>query len=133
MKLYHFAPAHMVEGIVRHGLTKGGVLSPDQRAIRMGWQWLTDDPSWDAQGWATQHHISYSRTAARFEVLVPESERSHLHRWVSVAPLMGYPDWWLDEFHSVGGSEHWYIFGGQIKPKWLSKPVYRPVTVASRG
>ncbi len=120
----------MVNDIRRQGLTRGGILSPDQQAIRTGWRWLTDDPSWDAQGWATQHHISYSRTAARFEVEIPESELVHLHKWVTAAPLMGYEAWWLAEFHRVGGAEHWYIFGGDIKPSWMSKPEYRPAIVA---
>ncbi len=123
MKLYHFTAEHLVDHILKQGITRGVFPVLDENGRLQFFinpcQWLTDDPNWDTQSWATREKIGYDRTAVRLTVVIPKEHRhllvraydylsclpKHLHRIVT--------DW--------PGSEHWYMFLDKIPPGWIRK------------
>jgi hypothetical protein len=135
MKLYHFTAAHLVGHILRDGITLGvlPVLDEDGRVKFLAGpcQWLTDDPGWGSQGWATRKKLTYDRTAARLTVAIPKCHRYRLIRAYDYLPCLPPPtrrlitDW--------EGSEHWYLFFGKIPPGWIRKVEWKPETKQDLG
>lgn len=120
MKLYHFAAAHMLDGIRAEGLTRGCIprFGADGKpvALCMGWQWLTDNPAWE-QSWNTREYVPYSRTACRLEVCIPKTARQRLKRWLDVCAEFGP---WTADILNVGYTpEEWFVFHGRIPPAWF--------------
>ena len=119
MVLYHFCAAHMKSAILKNGLTLG--LYPIQGKRPEDWpkcQWLTKDPEPEKQSWATRNLLSYSRTAYRLTVKIPDNyclkklqSAEQFVAGMSEAdrkPITEYP-----------GSENWYVYLGRIPPKWI--------------
>ena len=121
MTLYHFCPAHMLDGIKRQGLTLGAFpLQGDGHFTPMwGFQWLTSEPDPKKQSWATSHFIDYSRTAYRLTIEIPHSHKRSLFlatdfiKHLKLEQKMIVLAW--------AGHEAWYIFKGNIPPKWIKK------------
>lgn len=132
MKLFHYTGTHHIDGIRQKGIRSGGLVVPTTAGNRIvrGWQWLTDDPSWQ-QGWATMETLDCDRTEVRFIVAIPKSHRNKLHRWDALSEM--FAKWWVDDFREQGGgdSSHWYVFQGPIPFGWTRGMEQRPVRVAS--
>lgn len=121
MILYHFCPAHMVEGIKKNGLTLGKfpLLGDGHTSFIDDCQWLTADPDPKNQSWATSHLIPYSRTAYRLTVEIPPSRVRKLYRALTFVKDLKPEHREIVEGWS--GSEDWYIYKGKIPPKWIKK------------
>jgi len=121
MELYHFCPAHMLDGIKTQGLTLGHtpVFLDDGIGFISGTQWLTSEPDAAKQSWATSRLIPYSRTAYRLTIEIPDRRKQQkrlyraqdfMLRTVGDTRILdGYP-----------GSENWYVFEGSIPPAWIT-------------
>lgn len=95
MILYHFCPAHLKSAILMEGLTKGGFPLMQSGGFVWHVQWLTSERDRRQQTWATKNLISYSRTAYRLTIDIPDSRWKKLMKaldWVSV-----FPDGWRPE------------------------------------
>lgn len=121
MKLYHFCPKHLLEDILKEGLTKGKtprVLS-GKVFLMSGTQWLTKDKEVSGQSWNTSILLPYNRAEVRLTVDIPESHAGNLFPardfMVTFAPESadGVLGW---EF-----SENWYVYRGEIRPHWIKK------------
>lgn len=118
MTLYHFTPAHMKDSILREGLRKVGYPMFSRREFVFGVQWLTAEKDPHKQSWATSHRIPYSRTAYRLTLDIPENRRGNkllpAREWVKQLPEEDQPLVLIWE-----GSEDWYVYLGNIPPKWI--------------
>lgn len=118
MILYHFCPAHLKDSILLEGLTKGGFPLMESSGLVRNIQWLTTNKDPRMQAWATKNLISYSRTAYRLTIDIPDSMQKRkllkAQDWVSVLPegdrkiVTEWP-----------GSEAWYVYLGKLPPKWI--------------
>lgn len=130
MKLYHFTSPLHIEDVRREGITLGAVPMFDGN-LRLvpGHQWLTVDPRFDQQHWATRNVVKYDRAAHRITVKIPRSAGGLLTPWAIFAEFLvkhGAERQFIQELNSVGGSEHWYIYSGGIRPGWLREVVSKP-------
>ena len=118
MVLYHFCAAHMIPSIMKHGLTLGQW--PRIGELHKNWpkcQWLTKDPNPKNQSWATRRLVSYSRTAYRLTVKIPDS---HHRKCVKATDyIKDLPDYEHSLITEWDGSENWYVYTGNIPPKWI--------------
>lgn len=120
--VYHFSQAARIESILRDGISRG-MIPTISYALIPGYQWLTVDPSWTAQGWNT-NHAGYipDRTAVRFTVIIPPSHTARLIAWNGFARcVLGWPSEYLRNFNAEGGSEGtpWRIYQGRIRAAWI--------------
>lgn len=128
MKLYHFAPAHMVKSILRNGLTLGQLPILDDSGNLVSFigprQWLTKDGDWNKQSWATKKLINYDRTAFRLLISIPKANRDILSKAYDIMEHLPEPsrrlitDW--------EGSENWYLFLGRIPSGWIRRVEVNP-------
>ena len=123
MTLYHFCPAHMLEGIKKHGLILGKfpLLGSERISFITECQWLTADPNPFHQSWATRQLIPYSRTAYRLTIDIPMSRLRKLHRATTFVKDMPQKD--QEIVTRWAGSEHWYIYKGKIPATWIKDVV----------
>lgn len=80
-------------------------------------QWLTSERDRRQQTWATKNLISYSRTAYRLTIDIPDSRWKKLMKaldWVSV-----FPDGDRKIVTEWPGADAWYVYLGKIPPKWI--------------
>lgn len=80
-----------------------------------GFQWLTANPGWDAQRWATAVAVGYSRTDYRITVRIPRSQHPNLVPWLAICPDTDMTRY----MNAAGGAEDWWIFHGRVKPGWF--------------
>lgn len=120
MTLYHFCADKHVKSILRQGLTIGAVAEPTHKGfvLRYGYIWLTLDGDPAHQSWATKHAISYSRTAWRLTIEMPEGEALKLFDRYSL-PLRFPGTYRL--FDGWPGSEDWRVYHGMIPKQWITK------------
>lgn len=119
MILYHFCAEFSKSGILAEGIKLGQFAyfhDGDYQFIQKC-QWLTKDPDPRNQSWATQNLIDYSRTAYRMTVNIPQSHHKKLIRVADFVRDM--PDEAKLIVEGWPGSENWYIFRGNIPPKWI--------------
>lgn len=116
--LYHFTGAPQIEGCLTRGLRLGGIthsLHPPR--VERGYQWLTENPSWD-QSWDSMRDIPYPRTAYRITIEIPMRARRKLIRWDT-----GWPDLTNEKMARVlsshGDPHHWFVFDGVVWPAWF--------------
>lgn len=117
MILYHFCPAHLKSAILMEGLTKGGFPLMQSGGFVWHVQWLTSERDRRQQTWATKNLISYSRTAYRLTIDIPDSRWKKLTKaldWVSV-----FPDGDRKIVTEWPGADAWYVYLGKIPPKWI--------------
>ncbi len=116
MRLYHFTGRGLVRGLYERGITPGvaftGLGDQTVRGV-----WLTDDPEWGGQQWAT----------VRIPVDVPVRDRRRLLRWTSDGAMRAE----FAEGFSRPGYEHWLIYPGHIPSTWLGAASFRPVRVSA--
>jgi hypothetical protein len=122
MILYHFVAIHLLEAVKREGLTLGVLPLRDGKRvfIAKNCQWLTRNPDFGAQHWATfRRTLPYDRTAYRINVVIPKAHRIYLKPW----PELCLPDNYLNE---TLGWQDWYVFVGRIPAGWFREIVKKP-------
>ena len=119
MVLYHFCAKCFLPGILRDGLTKGGtpIIEDGMMRLQMGHQWLTAEKDHRKQSWNTHNLISYSRTAVRLTVSIPDSYRKKLVKAADLVKTLPPDGRYI--INDYAGSEAWYIYKGRIPPKWI--------------
>lgn len=117
--LYHFCPAHMVDGIRLDGLTMGKFPCFKNGGVELipNRQWLTAEPRPDKQSWATRRILPYSRTAYRLTVNIPDGCHKKLVK--ATEYIKSLPECSRSVVEDWPGSDKWYIFCGRIPPKWI--------------
>jgi len=123
LTLYHFTALDHAEAIKRQGITKGGIYLGGR--VFKGYIWLTDDPRFDAQNWATNHSgLCGDRTEVRFTLdLDTAIPWEHLARGalnMSKADLLA--------FNLAGGSDgsHWFIARAPIGLDKIKEAICKP-------
>jgi len=133
MKLYHFTPAHMLDGIMRDGLTLGAIPVMDLNGYIKGvydpCQWLTEDGDFNAQSWATQNIVKYDRTAYRLKIAIPKARRDKLRRAWDF--MVHQPDPMPRLVTDWEGSINWFIFFGRVPPGWIREVDKKPEMVVA--
>ena len=127
MKLYHFTSMELSLRIDKEGLTIGGVYLPVRTVGRVypGFIWLTDDPRFEAQNWATNHTgVVGDRAEVRYTVevvgAIPWNE--------AAKKIFHLPRTFLLQYNLMGGSDgtRWYLYKGKI-------PISQIIEKISRG
>lgn len=119
MVLYHFCAKHFLPGILRDGLTKGEtpIIEGGMMRLQMGHQWLTTEKDPRKQSWNTHNLVSYSRTAVRLTVSIPDSYRKKLVKATDLVKTLPPEGRYI--ITDYAGSEAWYIYKGRIPSKWI--------------
>lgn len=119
MVLYHFCAKHCLNDILRDGLTLGmtPVFTANSMSIMRGHQWLTAEKDPRKQSWNTHNLISYSRTAVRLTVCIPDNYRKKLIKATDLVKTLPPEGRYI--ITEYAGSEAWYIYKGRIPPKWI--------------
>ena len=119
MVLYHFCARRFLPGILRDGLTLGGtpIIEGGMMRLKMGHQWLTAEKDPRKQSWNTHNLISYSRTAVRLTVSIPDSYRKKLVKATDLVKTLPPEGRYI--ITDYAGSEAWYIYKVRIPPKWI--------------
>ena len=119
MVLYHFCAKRFLPGILRDGLTLGGtpIIEGGMMRFQMGHQWLTAEKDPRKQSWNTHNLVSYSRTAVRLTVSIPDSYRKKLVKATDLAKTLPPEGRYI--ITDYAGSEAWYIYKGRSPPKWI--------------
>ncbi len=126
MKLYHFTSTELSWRIDKEGLTIGGVYLPTRPVDRVypGFIWLTDDPRFEAQNWATNHTgMVGNRTEVRYTVDVVD-----VIPWNEAAKKVFHlPRAFLLQYNLMGGSDgtHWYLHKGKISVSQIIEKISR--------
>jgi hypothetical protein len=121
MILYHFCPAHLLDGIRKNGLTLGAFPLIDEKHTKLikGLQWLTKEPDTSKQSWATRERVFYSRTAYRLTVDIPLNRTRKLMR--ATAFVEDFKPVYQKVVTEWEGHESWFIYRGDIPKKWIKK------------
>lgn len=107
MILYHFTGRDHAEKIKVEGITKGAIFIPPLLYIKNA-IWLTDDPRFNAQNWATNNSgLCGDRTEIRFmlEIIGAVRWNDFAKKNIRMTKTM------LDDFNLAGASDgaHWFI------------------------
>ena len=119
--LYHFTAKHLWQKIKKEGLTIGGIptsISPPE--IKQGYIWLTSNDSFNQPCLEGTGRLSYKRNEVRLEVVIPTTWESRLLKFdehKDLTPL-------YDDLTCMGDPENWYVFRGQIPPRWIKSKKY---------
>ena len=122
MILYHFTGRDHAQAIEREGITGGAIYFPPHMLRGIGW--LTDDPRFEAQNWATNESgFCGDRTEVRFTLDVVNAIR--WNAYASRILLADPRD--IRAFNLAGGSdgEHWYIARLPIERERIISVDYR--------
>ena len=119
MVLYHFCAKRFHPGILREGLTKGWtpIIEGGMMRLQMGQQWLTSEKDPRKQSWNTHNLVTYSRTAVRLTVNIPDIYRKKLVNATDLVKTLPPEGRYI--ITEYAGSEAWYIYKGRIPPKWI--------------
>lgn len=119
MVLYHFCAKHFLPGILLDGLTLGSTPVFENGLLRLeiGQQWLTAEKDPEKQSWNTHNLVTYSRTAVRLTVRIPDSYRKKLVKATDLAKTLPPEGRYI--ITDYDGSDAWYIYKGRIPPKWI--------------
>ena len=121
MKLYHFTAKHLLDSILKEGLTKGAIplITPSGLRLATPVQWLTINKGFD-QVWNTKLIIKYDRNDVRLTVKIPNTELGrNLIKWTDfiVIPEMQATAQSLND--KEGDFNNWYIYAGIVKKHWI--------------
>ena len=127
MKLYHFTAKHLLDGILKEGLTKGAIplITPQGLRLATPVQWLTTNKGFD-QIWNTKLIIKYDRNDVRLTVKIPNTELGrNLIKWTDfiAIPEMQATAQSLND--KEGDFNNWYIYAGIVKKHWIRNIEYK--------
>lgn len=126
MRLYHFTSRELSRRIDKEGLTSGGVYLPARPIDRIysGFIWLTDDPRFEAQNWASNHTgMVGDRTQIRYTIEIDDAVP-----WNEAAKkIFNLPRTFLLQYNLMGGSDgtHWYLYKGKIPVSQIIEKIVR--------
>lgn len=127
MKLYHFTAKHLLDSILKEGLTKGGlpIIEQDKVSFLTPLQWLTINKDF-AQTWCSKKELlKYDRNEVRLTIKVPNSElNKNLIKWTDLAKIKGYDKVATYLNDKEGDFNNWYVYAGKIKKHWIREIVY---------
>ncbi|MGL5514278.1 MAG: hypothetical protein ACRDBM_13715 [Sporomusa sp.] len=133
MRLYHFTPAHMIDGIITGGLTKGAMPMLNRFGEVLGFtsdvQWLTKESDFNKQAWATQNLINYDRTAYRLSVVIPITHYNNLYDMDKFLKYIIH-DGTKRMIRETQGYKDWYVYLGKIPADWIKESVKKRVSKA---
>lgn len=127
--LYHFCPAHAVEKIKREGITRGRLpwnldkqgnptflthISGDPRVKGPGFQWLTQNPSFD-QPFCLLGTLPFPKNAFRVTVVIPRELVARLSYWPDMCKRAN-PDCRDAINNPAVDWQNWFVFYGRIGP-----------------
>ena len=122
--LYHWCADHMLDSILRQGLTRGVIawMEGGNPVFRRGFQWLTRNPERDAQEWCHVQYstLPYDRCANRLTVMVPAHEALSLSCWADCGPLIVPPEQY-EVLSAFGNPRDHFVFRGNVKPAWITR------------
>lgn len=128
MKLYHFTAKHLLDNILKEGLTKGSIPRITEKGIEFVTpiQWLTCNKDFN-QVWCREKAIlNYSRNDVRLTIKVPKSEiGKNLQKWEDIATLKEFETTALQLNDKEGDYKNWYVYAGTIKRHWIRKIEYK--------
>jgi len=127
MKLYHFTAKHLLDSILKEGLTKGAIPLITHQGLRLAnpVQWLTTNKDFD-QVWNTKLIIKYDRNDVRLTVKLPNTELGrNLIKWTDfiAIPEMQATAQSLND--KEGDFNNWYIYAGVVKKHWIRNIEYK--------
>lgn len=127
MKLYHFTAKHLLDSILKEGLTKGAIplITPQGLRLATPVQWLTTNKGFD-QIWNTKLIIKYDRNDVRLTVKIPNTELGrNLIKWTDfiAIPEMQATAQSLND--KEGDFNNWYIYAGIVKKHWIRNIEYK--------
>ena len=123
MIYYHFCAEHMLEGILKDGLTMGCIPVVTHQGFRLlpNYQWLTTEKSAKKQSWATSELIRYSRTDYRLEIEIPELFQANVLKPSQIVELIPWESHGI--FTEFKGSDRWRAYKGSIPEEWIKSYV----------
>ncbi len=139
--MYHFTSHEFYPRIEREGLSKGGVptaLVPDGQGgtkVRMmkGVQWLTIDPEFDTQTWATLSTgivgSMIRKNDWRITIDIPNLALFRLYTWQEFAARHRLPYADACNNHPMLGkrqTQFWRVYGGHIPTGWFVEMLQNP-------
>lgn len=107
----------------------GGIYLPFGRLTHVyrGFIWLTDDPRFNAQHWASNlTGRCGDRTEVRFTIEIPEGKEPA--PWNEIArSQFGLKPLDLVMFNLAGNSDgtHWHLYHGAIPRSWIKATTYK--------
>ena len=119
---YHFTAKRFLESIITEGITKGlMVISMSPPRFLQNKQWITVNPDFD-QSWAVgTGFLPYKRNEVRITIKIPLEKMENCKPWSQMkflTPLVA------NDLSCMGDPENWWIYQGEIKPKWITEVVY---------
>ena len=133
MKLYHFTAKHLLDSILKEGLTKGAIplMTPKGMQLATPVQWLTTNKDFE-QVWNTKLIIKYDRNDVRLTVKIPNTELGkNLIKWTDFASLPEMQATAQSLNDKEGDFNNWYIYAGIVKKHWIRKYHYNIVSFAN--
>ena len=133
MKLYHFTAKHLLDSILKEGLTKGAIplITPQRLRLANPVQWLTTNKDFE-QVWNTKLIIKYDRNDVRLTVKIPNTELGkNLIKWTDFASLPEMQATAQSLNDKEGDFNNWYIYAGIVKKHWIRKYHYNIVSFAN--
>lgn len=125
MKLYHFTAKHLIDKIKIEGLTLGGIPLILPKGLKMikPAQWLTSNPEFN-QSWCSEKVIlKYNRNDYRITVKIPKGNKN-IYSWLDLCKIPELKET-SKYLNASGDSENWFIYFGNIKPKWFREIISR--------
>lgn len=127
MKLYHFTAKHLIDRILKEGLTLGAIpLSIAPPKIEKGYQWLTANPSFE-QAWCDPKTstLPYRRDDIRITIKIPKTSMNSLIPWIPLWKRLKNYIPLVKHLNDFGDPENWYVFNGNIPSGWFRGIEYR--------
>ena len=127
MKLYHFTAKHLLDSILKEGLTKGAIplITPQGLRLATPVQWLTTNKGFD-QIWNTKLIIKYDRNDVRLTVKIPNTELGrNLIKWTDFIAIPEMQATAQNLNDKEGDFNNWYIYAGVVKKHWIRNIEYK--------
>lgn len=124
--LYHFTAVRFLKSIQKQGLTRGAIpksLFPPE--VIVGYQWLTENCSFDQEWEKPSGRLAYRRNEARLKIAIPTQMEHNLIPMRRVRELT--PDL-FDDLVMFGDPENHWVYKGKIFPAWILNITINPTT-----
>ncbi len=122
MIFYHFTAKRFLDSILKEGLTRGVMVkSLSPATFLFNKQWITTNPRF-SQEWAEGTGTRpYKRNEIRLTIDIPDDKMTNAKPWSQMKFLT--PEV-ADDLSAFGDPENWWIYQGEIRPKWILEVVH---------